>query len=145
MARADWYVGYPVKALVRPHRAKKGERRQEWKFGLVLDGGTIIRFYKQTAPKESEVAGENHFISSVTNHADGSIDLVISIPTAEPPTKEMKKITVRQGEYSIVDDEGEEWFPVNTEQVELVVPEEPSERLQEAPEASESVETDQDA
>ena len=135
MPRVDHFVGYPVPSLVTPNKPKEGE----WQFGLMLEGGTTIRFYRQDVPKASAVSGEGKFIMSVTNHADGKIDIVIgeSKGTNRPPVP-TATIKSDQGSYSIItEDEPEiEWFPTQVDGI-FTIPPENSDRLQEGPQERE--------
>jgi hypothetical protein len=132
--RADYKVGYPIQSLVVPHNAPKAE----WKFGLVLEDGTIIRFYEdQPIPNESDVAGNGKFIMAVTNYADASVDIVIGKPNEVDPRNapsEVMKLHGGVGKYSIInpDDPEIEWYPT-MQQREVDVPAEPKERLQRGP------------
>lgn len=133
MARVDHYVGYPVEAVVQPNKGTNSE----WTFGLVLEGGAVIRFYNVPVPKESEVAGAGKFIMAVTNYADGAVDVIVGKPADVPtqPPKEAAKLAVEQGSYSVIKPEEPdvEWFPLQAS--DLGLPEDPSGvRAVEAPE-----------
>ena len=114
MPRADYFVGYPIEAVTTPHKSKD---EGKWKYGLVLEGGHVIRIYddKRPVPKEKDVAGDGKFIMSVVNRHDSAVEIVIGKPNMVPnhPPIEVDRIVVGLAEYSIIDqrDNGVEWFP----------------------------------
>lgn len=132
MARVDHYVGYPVMAMVLPHK------KERWKFGLILEDGTTIRFYEGDPPLESKVAGEGKFLMAVTNNFDGSVQIVIGKKQRSPITPFVATYTLDGGvgNYSVVsaDDPEVEWFPMN-EKATVSIPEIDTARVQEGPSA----------
>lgn len=141
MARVDHYVGYPVMAMVLPHK------KERWKFGLILEDSTTIRFYEGDPPLESKVAGEGKFLMAVTNNFDGSVQIVIGKKQRSPITPFVATYTIDGGvgNYSVVssDDPEVEWFPMN-EKATVSIPEMDTARVQDGPSENLEMQDDED-
>jgi hypothetical protein len=131
MMRVDYYIGRPVTGLVILNKPTK----DSWKYALMIEGDTEIRFWEGDAPLESEVVGTEDRptrILAVTNHENGDVTIVVGGDGGQ-----LFEITAKVMKYSIVDpkDPQAEWFPTSLAWGDLTLPPDPSlERVVSGPE-----------
>src|SRR5262245_46153362 len=114
---------YSVASVVHPNDPK-----QEWKFGLIFEDGTILRFFSGEAPEESEIVGLS--MSDIRETEEETVITFIHRTTKDNVDR-MMQAEIPQGKYSIVDGE-HEWFPPDEGNVLVVPPDPGDERAQEA-------------